>query len=99
MTIVAHDNVLLRLATDQVTFFGEARVTLAKAALPVATFADGLTIHFNGEAVAIHHLPGGHTDGDAVVRFTESNVWHLGDVFFNGAFPLVDVTHGADVKP
>jgi len=64
----------------------------------VITFDDAISIHFNGEKVRVRHLPHGHTDGDSVVFFTESNVVHMGDLLFNEMFPFVDLGHGGDVE-
>ena len=69
-----------------------------KAALPVVTFDDSLSLHFNDEEIRVSHFPNGHTDGDSVVFFTESNVVHLGDLFFSGRFPYVDLNSGGDVE-
>ena len=44
------------------------------------------------------HFPHGHTDGDSVVFFTGSNVVHMGDDFFQGRFPVVDLENGGDVE-
>jgi glyoxylase-like metal-dependent hydrolase (beta-lactamase superfamily II) len=66
-------------------------------AWPVITFDESLSVHFNGEEIQVAHLPHGHTDGDSIIRFTESNVIHMGDDFFNGGFPFVDIEHGGDV--
>lgn len=95
--IIAHHNVRVRLLTE--TRRGE-RVTppMAKEGLPVITYADGLSIHFNGEEIRVLHLPAGHTDGDSIVLFTGSNVVHMGDDFFNGRFPFVDLDAGGDVE-
>ena len=57
-----------------------------------------MTIHFNGEEIRVIHFPSGHTDGDSVVFFAESNVVHMGDDFFCGSFPFVDLDHGGDVQ-
>ncbi|MAP53933.1 MBL fold metallo-hydrolase [Altibacter sp.] len=65
--------------------------------LPVVTFDDDLTFHYNGEKIMVFHVHEAHTDGDALVYFTESNVLHTGDVFFNGKYPYIDVAHGGDV--
>ena len=91
--IIAHHNVRVRLLTESRR--GE-RVTppMAKEGLPVITYADGLSIHFNGEEIRVLHLPGGHTDGDSVVLFTGSNVVHMGDDFFHNRFPFVDLDAG-----
>ncbi|MDA1073419.1 MAG: MBL fold metallo-hydrolase [Proteobacteria bacterium] len=86
--IVAHANVRSRLL---------AQGDLPNAALPAVTFADTLTVHFNGDDIQVIHLPHGHTDGDSVVLFTNSNVLHMGDLFFNGSFPFVDMASGGTV--
>ena len=93
--IVAHANVRKRLASEQRR--GD-QVTPAqpKAALPVVTFDEGLSLHFNGEEIQVRHFPNSHTDGDAVVHFTGSGVFHLGDLFFAGRFPFVDVASGGN---
>ncbi len=68
-----------------------------KEALPVITFDQSVSIHFNGEEIRVIHFPHGHTDGDAVIFFTGSNVVHMGDDFFNGMFPFIDIDSGGDV--
>lgn len=68
-----------------------------KEALPVITFDQSVSIHFNGEEIRVIHFPRGHTDGDAIIFFTGSNVVHMGDDFFNGMFPFIDLDSGGDV--
>ena len=68
------------------------------AALPVITFDNALSIHFNGEEVKVLHVPHAHTDGDALIFFTGSNVVHMGDTFFNQRFPYVDIDSGGTVE-
>ncbi len=65
--------------------------------LPVVTFQEDLTFHFNGEKIYVFHVHNAHTDGDAMVYFTGSNVLHTGDVFFNGKYPYIDVENGGDL--
>ena len=67
------------------------------SALPVVTYADAVTIHFNGDELALIHLPQGHTDGDTMVWFKGANVLHMGDQLFNGAFPYIDLGGGGTV--
>ena len=96
-TIVAHANVRKRLSTEQRR--GE-RVTPPKAeeGWPVVTFDNSLSLHFNGEEIKAMHYPKGHTDGDAVIYFKGSNVVHMGDDFFVGRFPYVDLGSGGTVQ-
>ena len=62
------------------------------------TFNDRATIHVNGEDIRAVHFPNGHTDGDSIIFFTQSNVVHMGDDFFNGMYPFVDIDNGGSVK-
>ncbi len=98
-TIIAHDNVRKRLSTEQrSTVFNRTTPPSPKEALPVITFNNSLTVHFNGEEIRAIHFPQGHTDGDSVIFFTSSNVVHLGDDFFAGSFPFVDLESGGTVE-
>lgn len=93
--ILAHHNVRERLSAPQ-EILGRTWEALPPAGLPVVTFADSVSIHFNGEEIRAIHLPRGHTDGDIAVWFTGSNVIHMGDHFFNGLFPFIDLATGGD---
>ncbi len=69
-----------------------------KDALPVITFDQSLSVHFNGEEIKVVHLPPGHTDSDSVIEFSGANVFHTGDSFFSGRFPNIDLGGGGDVR-
>ncbi|MCH8285878.1 MBL fold metallo-hydrolase [candidate division KSB1 bacterium] len=84
--IISHTNTRKRLL-DQ-----------PKSAIPVITFDDAASIHFNGEEIKAVHYPTGHTDGDLIIFFTESNVVHMGDDFFVGRFPYVDIAGGGNAE-
>jgi cyclase len=86
--IIAHANVRKRLLASK----------LEKAGLPVVTFEDSLSVHFNGDEVKIIHVPPAHTDGDSVVYFMGANVIHFGDTFFSGRFPNIDLNGGGSVR-
>lgn len=94
--IVAQTNVRKRLA-EGMNIPDRAVKPAPKEALPVITFDQSVSIHFNGEEIRVIHFPHGHTDGDAVIFFTGSNVVHMGDDFFNGMFPFIDLDSGGDV--
>jgi cyclase len=97
-TIVAHENVRKRLAQGSIVKrFNITRPPAAKEALPVITFDKTASIHLNGEDIRAIHFPNGHTDGDSVIFFTKANVVHMGDCFFNGSFPFVDLDSGGTV--
>jgi glyoxylase-like metal-dependent hydrolase (beta-lactamase superfamily II) len=86
-TIIAHDNVRKRLLEKS-----------PESALPVITFNDKLNIQVNDEQVAIFHVEHAHTDGDVMLYFTESNVLHTGDTFFNARYPYIDLSSGGSVE-
>jgi glyoxylase-like metal-dependent hydrolase (beta-lactamase superfamily II) len=97
--IIAHSNVRDLLSSPQeMTAFDMKFDAYPKEALPVVTFDESVTLHFNDEKIQVIHLPSGHTNSDSIVYFTESNVIHLGDHFFNGMFPFVDLEHGGSVQ-
>jgi glyoxylase-like metal-dependent hydrolase (beta-lactamase superfamily II) len=100
--IIAHDNVRERLiAVEPAGNGGSIRFDnepVEKDALPVITFAQDVTIHVNGDDIRALHFPAGHTDGDAIVFFTKSNVVHTGDDFVRYGFPFIDVASGGSVQ-
>ncbi|MBL4679570.1 MAG: MBL fold metallo-hydrolase [Pseudomonadales bacterium] len=96
--IVAHDNVRKRLATTQeIKLFKAVSKPYPKHALPSITYETRMSLHVNDEELKIVHFPGGHTDGDSVIFFEKSNIVHMGDLFFMGFFPFVDVENGGNV--
>ncbi len=97
-TIIAHANVRKRLGSENVNRAGQKVPPAPREALPVITFDESLSVHFNGEEIKAIHYPNGHTDGDGVIFFTGSNVVHMGDDFFAGRFPFVDMNSGGSVE-
>jgi len=95
--IIAQTNVRKRLAEGLAAPNRNVKPA-PKEALPVITFDQSLSVHFNGEEIRVIHFPHGHTDGDSVIFFTSSNVVHMGDDFFAGRFPFVDLASGGDVE-
>ena len=66
-------------------------------ALPVVTFSEGVTFHLNGDDLRVVHVANAHTDGDALVYFTRADVLHMGDVFWNGMLPFIDLDSGGSI--
>lgn len=97
--IVAHDNVRQRMSTEQfIKFFGSKTEPSPKAALPVVTFNDTVTLHLNGDEIRATHVPPAHTDGDSFVYFRNANVLHTGDLYFAGMYPFIDSGSGGDIS-
>jgi len=94
--IVAHKNVRKRMNVDGMVR-GKMKKASPKEALPVITFTEDMMFHLNGEEVLVSHVHNAHTDGDAHIYFTKSNVIHMGDTYFNGKFPFIDVDSGGTI--
>lgn len=95
-TIFAHDNVRVRMAAGA-TLLGNVIPPAPKVALPVVTYAHGLTFHLNGDEIHAVHTGGGHTDGDTVLHWAKANVLHTGDLFMSDApFPFIDTSSGGN---
>ncbi len=93
--VIAQDGVRRRLSSDNFNEFLQNATPAAKpGAWPIITFNEEMSLHLNGEDIRIIHVPQAHTDGDAVVHFRQANVMHLGDLYFNGLYPFIDVDSG-----
>jgi len=92
-TIIAQDNVRQHLEMDK-----QDNNSNDKDGLPIITFNDKLTLYINGEKVSVFHVEHAHTDGDAMLYFTEANVLHTGDVYFNSMYPFIDLNSGGNIN-
>src|SRR5437660_6102349 len=101
-TVIAQENVRKRLETGGTAGNGGSikmeNKPASKAALPIITFENDVTVHLNGEDIRALHFPAGHTDGDAVIFFPKNNVVHMGDDFVRYGFPFIDVASGGSVQ-
>jgi glyoxylase-like metal-dependent hydrolase (beta-lactamase superfamily II) len=96
--IVAQDNVRRRMSTEQFIAAFNSRVPASPAgALPIVTFSDTVTFWLNDDTTIAFHVPPAHTDGDAIIYWRHANVVHMGDTFFNGRYPLIDLSSGGSV--
>ncbi|MEN3332197.1 MAG: hypothetical protein V7641_1562 [Blastocatellia bacterium] len=99
--VIAHDNVRKRLESGGAPGnLGSVKQELkpaAREALPILTFSQDVTLHLNGEDIHVLHYPSGHTDGDSMIFFPQSNVVHMGDDFVTYGFPFIDLAGGGSV--
>ncbi len=96
--IIAHKNSRVRMMSEQ--YFPDFDMKIPvfpEAALPVVTFKDSLTLHFNGEEIQAIHIENAHSDADIVIYFRKANVMHTGDIFFSVLYPYIDVSHGGSI--
>jgi cyclase len=97
--IIGHEVLRERMAKGQyLAAFNQTIPPSPPAALPTVTFADSMTIHFDGETVELIHVPRAHTDNDSLVRFKRANVIHAsGTIGGNGGYPFFDMSSGGSL--
>ena len=97
--LVAHENVRRRMSTAQfVEALGRHTEPSPEGALPLVTFTDHVTFHWNGDEIRVFHVAPGHTDGDALIHFVGADVIHAGDNYFSNRYPLVDFSSGGTLE-
>jgi glyoxylase-like metal-dependent hydrolase (beta-lactamase superfamily II) len=95
--VVAHENVRKRMSVEQLGALGRKTPPSPEGALPVVTFTEAVTFHWNGDEIRVRHAAPAHTDGDSIVHFVKADVVHMGDLFFNGNYPYIDTGSGGRV--
>jgi glyoxylase-like metal-dependent hydrolase (beta-lactamase superfamily II) len=97
--IIGHARLRERMASGQyLAAFNQTIPPSPPGALPAITFADTLTLHFGGETVELIHVPGAHTDNDALVRFRRANVIHAsGTIGGDGGYVFFDMSSGGSL--
>ena len=92
-TILAHENMLLQLASPPA---GQSK--LPQGAMPTDAYLDVKEIWFNGESIQVLHQPAAHTDGDSIVYFRRSDVISAGDIFTTTSYPRIDSARGGTIQ-
>jgi glyoxylase-like metal-dependent hydrolase (beta-lactamase superfamily II) len=97
--IVGHEKLRERMAKGQyLAAFKQTIPPSPSAALPALTYADTLTIHFDGETVQLVHVPRAHTDNDTLVYFKRANVIHASGTFGGDrTYPFFDMSSGGSL--
>ena len=100
VTLVAQDNVRDRIKNNQEKKLEKGEITkdVLNDMLPEVTFSDDITFYDGDETIMAFHVHNAHTDGDAMVYFTQSNVLHMGDTYFSGRYPFIDLKSGGSIN-
>jgi cyclase len=97
--IIAQRNVRARLTEPQyMTAYQKLIPASPPAAWPVRVFTSNMTFGFGSEVVRLVHVAHAHTDGDTIVRIEHANVIHMGDIYFGGMFPFIDLSSGGSIQ-
>jgi glyoxylase-like metal-dependent hydrolase (beta-lactamase superfamily II) len=98
-TITAHKNTRKRLSTStRVEGWNFTFPASPAGAIPAEVFSADRTIHLNGTTIALKYYGPAHTDGDISIYFTEGDVLHTGDTWWNGHFPFIDYSTGGSIN-
>ena len=97
-TIMAHENTKKHLsAATRVEDWNFTFPPSPAGAIPTDGFTTDKTLHLNGATIALKHYDPAHTDGDISAYFTEADVLHTGDTWWNGYFPFIDYSTGGNI--
>ncbi len=98
--LVAHDNVRGRIGANQKTKLEAKEISKEEydKMLPEVTFSNDITFFDGEERIMAFHVHNAHTDGDAMVYFADNNVLHMGDTYFVGRYPFIDLASGGSVN-
>ena len=66
-------------------------------AIPSTVFKEDHTLQFNGATLLLKHYSPAHTDSDISVHFTEADIFHTGDTFWNRDYPFIDYSTGGSI--
>jgi len=98
-TIIAHNKVRERIEKENAKAISDGKMNKETAAkkLPELTFSENMAIYDADETIMSIHVHNAHTDGDALVYFVKNNVLHMGDTYFAGGYPYIDLNRGGSV--
>src|SRR3954469_24157775 len=100
-TVVAHDNIRVRLAAGTVSgLTGQMVPPVPAEGLPKQTYYGGsFTLEAGGRKAQLTHVANAHTDGDTWVYFADANVLATGDTVNNlKRYQTIDYRNGGDVR-
>jgi len=97
-TILAHENTRKHLsASTRVEGWAFTFPPSPAGAIPSDVFSNERTLDLNGANVALKYYEPAHTDSDISVHFTNSDIIHVGDTFWNGYYPFIDYSTGGSI--
>jgi glyoxylase-like metal-dependent hydrolase (beta-lactamase superfamily II) len=93
--ITAHENTRKRLAVATRVEGWEWTFPAAPAgALPAKVFASEYEMRRNDTRITMKYYGPAHTDSDVWVNFTDADVVHVADTWWNGVYPFIDYSTG-----
>jgi glyoxylase-like metal-dependent hydrolase (beta-lactamase superfamily II) len=97
-TICAHEKTRDRLSTPQtMKLFHSTMPASPVGAWPTITFESNMRYWHNGDQIDLVHFEPAHTDTDIYIHFHKADVLHVGDIFFNPMYPVIDEGSGGSI--
>ena len=97
VTILARENLRMRLEKPNPGANGAPGVPMPAAGLPVITYDAPMTMRMNGEEIRLIPAPAAHTDGDTFVKFVNADVIMTGDFYRSIQYPNIDRANGGSL--
>ena len=96
--IIAHSNTKKHLSEVQrVEDWDYNFLPSPAGAIPSEVFEKEKKLKLNGQTIELKHYAPAHTDSDISVMFSEANVIHVGDTYWNGIYPFIDYSTGGSI--
>jgi glyoxylase-like metal-dependent hydrolase (beta-lactamase superfamily II) len=97
--ILAHENTRKHLSTTtRVEAWDFTFPPSPAGAIPNEVFDKEKTLRLNGSTIALTYYGPSHTDGDISAYFTEADILHCGDTWWNGHYPFIDYSTGGNIN-
>ena len=97
--IIAHENTRKHLSVVQrVEDWDYNFLALPASAVPAQVFSEDHHLKVNDASITLKYYGPAHTDGDISVMFTEANVLHAGDTYWNNIYPFIDYSTGGSIN-
>jgi glyoxylase-like metal-dependent hydrolase (beta-lactamase superfamily II) len=96
--ILAHENTQKHLLSAQRVDDWDFNFPASPlAAVPGEIFSSEKTLKLNDSTIQLKHYAPAHTDGDISVNFSEADILHVGDTYWNGIYPFIDYSTGGNI--
>jgi glyoxylase-like metal-dependent hydrolase (beta-lactamase superfamily II) len=98
-TITAHDNTKKHLSVaTRVEGWDYTFPAAPPGALPSKIFATDFEMRRNDTRILLKYYGPAHTDSDISVYFTDADIFHAGDTWWNGVYPFIDYSTGGSIN-
>ena len=97
--IIAHENTHKHLlAVQRVEDWDFNFPSSPLAAVPTQIVSSEKTMKLNSSTIVLSYYGPAHTDSDISVKFSEADILHTGDTYWNGVYPFIDYSTGGSIE-